>query len=120
MDLNSARQRAGIGKILYEELEKYLKKQHILTLVACVSKAEVPNNYITQKSVEFHQHMGYERVGTIKKAGYKFEFWYDLVFMEKQIGDYVIEPPRVLDFPDICKKREMGNVSCENLSIMIQ
>ena len=92
----------GIGKILYEELEKYLKKQNYLTLIACVTESRVANEYITKKSVEFHQHMGYERVGTIREAGYKFQFWYDLVFLKKQIGDYIIEPAEIVAFPDIC------------------
>ena len=53
----------GIGKVLYEELEKILKKQNIIKLIACIADAETEDKYLPKKSVEFHRHMGYETVG---------------------------------------------------------
>lgn len=96
----------GIGKVLYEELEKYLKKQNIITMIACITELEVANNYITKKSMEFHQHMGYKKAGKIRKAGYKFGTWYNLAFVQKQIGKYIQDPPEVISFPEVLEQEQ--------------
>lgn len=73
----------GIGRALYEELERRLKKQGIRNLYACIAYPEVEDEYLTADSVHFHQHLGYEIVGEFHKCGYKFERWYNMVWMEK-------------------------------------
>lgn len=88
----------GIGKILYEELEKNLKRQNVIKLIACIADAETEDKYVPKKSVEFHRHMGYKTVGRIRKGGYKFGNWYDLVYMEKEIAEYTVKPKDVIDF----------------------
>ena len=88
----------GIGKLLYEELEKILKKQNMIKLIACITDVETEDKYVSKKSMEFHRHMGYEIVGKIKKGGYKFGKWYDLVYMEKEIGEYSANPKEVVAF----------------------
>lgn len=88
----------GIGRLLYEELEKILKKQNILKLIACITDSEKEDSYVPKKSVLFHQHMGYKMAGKIKKGGYKFGNWYDLAYMEKEIGEFTKEPEEVVLF----------------------
>ncbi len=88
----------GIGKLLYGELEKILKKQNIIKLIACITDVEAEDKYVTKKSVEFHRHMKYKTIGKIRKGGYKFGNWYDLVYMEKEIGGYTENPKEVIDF----------------------
>lgn len=88
----------GIGKILYEELEKILKKQNILKLIACITGSEREDRYVPRKSVLFHQHMGYKIVGKIQKGGYKFGNWYDLLYLEKELGEFTKEPAEVVEF----------------------
>ncbi len=46
--------------------------------------------------IEFHTHMGYRLVGEFHKCGYKFNHWYNMVWMEKLIGEHltVQEPPK--------------------------
>ena len=88
----------GIGKILYEELEKILKKQNILKLIACVAGSEREDRYVPKKSVLFHQHMGYKITGRIQKSGYKFGNWYDLLYLEKELGEFTKEPAEVVEF----------------------
>ena len=88
----------GIGKVLYEELEKILKKQNMIKLIACIADTETEDKYVSKKSVEFHRHMGYKIVGKIPKGGYKFGNWYDLVYMEKDIGEYSKNPKEVIHF----------------------
>lgn len=91
----------GIGKMLYQELETILKKQNILKLVACIADSLVTDKYITKQSINFHKHMGYEMTGKISNAGYKFDNWYDLVYMEKNIGEYSGKPKEVISFAEI-------------------
>jgi len=39
--------------------------------------------------------------GKISNAGYKFDNWYDLVYMEKNIGEYSGKPKEVISFAEI-------------------
>lgn len=79
----------GIGRKLYEELEVRLKEQGILNLYACIGYAPVEDEYLTNASVRFHEKMGYKVNGRFTKCGYKFGRWYDMVWMEKMIGEHV-------------------------------
>ena len=79
----------GIGRKLYEELEIRLKEKGILNLYACIGYAPVEDEYLTNASVRFHEKMGYKVKGHFTKCGYKFGRWYDMVWMEKMIGEHV-------------------------------
>jgi len=79
----------GIGKKLYLSLEKILKKQNIINMYACIS-------YPNPESVEFHKHMGYKTVGYFTKCGYKLGNWYDMIWMEKMIGEHQDSPNKVI------------------------
>ncbi len=91
----------GIGKALYEALEKALKAQGILNLYACIATPKEEDEHLTLDSVRFHEHMGYRMIGEFKECGYKFHQWYNMVWMEKQIGEHVTEPPEVRRFDSI-------------------
>ncbi|MFW5646369.1 GNAT family N-acetyltransferase [Acetivibrio ethanolgignens] len=78
----------GIGKGLYEELEKILKKQNILNLEACIAYPDTEDEYLTKDSVKFHEKLGYRMVGEFHQCGYKFNRWYNMVWMEKHIGEH--------------------------------
>ena len=78
----------GYGKALYEALEKALKKLGIINLYACVADPEVEDEYLTKNSECFHQHIGYTKVGEFHKCGYKFGRWYNMIWMEKMIGEH--------------------------------
>lgn len=78
----------GYGKALYETLEKALKKMGIINLYACIADPEVEDEYLTKNSECFHQHMGYTKVGEFHKCGYKFGRWYNMIWMEKMIGEH--------------------------------
>lgn len=97
------KKRLGIGVKLYEVLEKMLKKQGILNLNACIACPIENDPYLTRDSVAFHEKMGYRIVGHFSKCGYKFNRWYDMVWMEKHIGEHKEKQPAVRKFPDICK-----------------
>ena len=94
----------GIGKILYSELEKALAAQGITNLYACIGYPDKEDEYLTKNSVQFHEHLGYRFVGEFYKCGYKFNRWYNMVWMEKNIGRHVKEQPPVIKFADIENK----------------
>ena len=78
----------GIGKMLYTELERRLKEQNILNVYACIAYPERDDEYLDKNSAQFHKHLGYRRVGTFRKCGYKFGRWYNMVWYEKFIGKH--------------------------------
>ena len=80
--------KSGIGRLLYNSLEDILKKQNILNMYACIAVTEVDDSYLNNDSLYFHQSMGYKLAGKLKKCGYKFSRWYDMVWMEKFIGEH--------------------------------
>ena len=49
---------------------------------------DVEDEYLTHDSQKFHLAMGYDYVGKLHKAGYKFGHWYDMITMEKIIGPH--------------------------------
>lgn len=93
--------RLGIGRKLYEALEKILSAQNILNLNACIAYPVQEDEYLTKDSVAFHEHLGYRLVGEFHQCGYKFHCWYDMVWMEKHIGSHVECPPEVKPFGEV-------------------
>ncbi len=86
--IKQGHKRSGIGKRLYEELEHCLKEQGILNLYACIGVPPKEDEHLTMDSVYFHERMGYRMIGTFYQCGYKFNRWYDMVWMEKMIGEH--------------------------------
>ena len=76
----------GYGKVLYASLEDALKKIGIKNLYACIGDPIEEDEYLTKDSEHFHRHMGYTKVGDFHKCGYKFNRWYNMIWMEKIIG----------------------------------
>ncbi len=101
----------GIGRMLYEKLEQISKLQNIVSLEACIGWPEIEDEYLTMNSVHFHEHMGYSLIGKFDRCGFKFGYWYSMVWMEKQIGEHLQAPPMVIPFPELM---ETGVLSFEN------
>ncbi|MFA9414511.1 MULTISPECIES: N-acetyltransferase family protein [unclassified Streptococcus] len=68
----------GIGKALYDELERQLVAMGIVNFLACIA---LPN----EPSIAFHLKRGYEQVAHFKEVGYKFDQWHDIVWLQKQV-----------------------------------
>ena len=78
----------GIGKLLYQKLEEDLKQKGIRNLYACIGvPVDKADEYLDFNSVEFHKHLGFKQVGEFHKCGYKFDRWYNMVWLEKIIGE---------------------------------
>ena len=73
--------RMGIGNALYEELENILRAQNVLNMNACIAYPAVEDEYLTKDSVSFHSKLGFSLVGEFQRSGYKFNRWYNMVWM---------------------------------------
>lgn len=78
----------GVGRKLYEELEKILKAKGIKNLYACVGWIDEADEFLNHDSKIFHEHLGFKIVGKFTKCGYKFNRWYDMIWLEKIIGEH--------------------------------
>ena len=78
----------GLGRALYGALEAELRSMGMLNLYACITLPEVEDEYLTLDSPRFHARLGYVQVGRFHRCGYKFNRWYDMIWMEKVIGEH--------------------------------
>ena len=85
----------GVGRALYEALERSLKGMGICNLNACIAYTNHPDAHLTNDSMLFHGKLGYELVGTFHHCGCKFGSWYDMIWMEKIIGPHLEDQPPV-------------------------
>lgn len=65
----------GIGKLLLTELIQLAKKQGYHNMIGAIDA----ENY---GSIAFHKRFGFVESGIIKEAGFKFNKWLDLLFMQ--------------------------------------
>lgn len=77
----------GIGRMLYEALERELRQRGFQSMCACIAYTERDADpHLTNDSVLFHERMGFAIVGHFHRCGWKFGRWYDMVWMEKLLG----------------------------------
>lgn len=91
----------GIGKMLYTALESLARAQGIINLEACIGWTDTPDEHLTNNSAEYHEHLGYRMVGRFYKCGYKFGTWYDMVWMEKLLGEHPDTPRDIIPFSEL-------------------
>ena len=91
----------GLGRRLYDAIEKISRAQNILNLNACIAFPDVEDEYLTKNSVRFHEHLGYHYVGEFHNCAYKFGRWYNMVWMEKSLGEHAAVPAPVVAFPEL-------------------
>ena len=83
--LDRSRQRTGGGRILYEALFARLTERGYRQAMAGMT---LPN----EASAGFHRALGFEPVGTFRKAGWKFGAWHDVAWLQRAIAE-VPDPP---------------------------
>lgn len=93
--LDPCMQKCGLGRRLYEALEERLGEMGILNLYACIAFTETEDEYLDQNSADFHAHLGFSKAGLFQRCGYKFGRWYDMIWMEKVIGEHRRNQPPV-------------------------
>ena len=90
-------QRAGIATALYTSLIEILKFQGFRNVYAVIN---LPN----EKSVAFHEKMGFEYFGTFKKVGYKLGRWKDVGWWQLQVNEYSADPLPPIPFSKLDKE----------------
>lgn len=93
--------KSGLGRKLYEALEKALCDMGIVNMYACITFTETEDEYLTKNSAEFHAHLGFSTVGTFRKCGYKFGRWYDMIWMEKTINKHSDNQYPIIGYPNL-------------------
>jgi L-amino acid N-acyltransferase YncA len=67
--------RKGIAKVLMPFIIDIAKQNKVHSLIGGIDAEN-------EVSLLFHEQFGFEKVAHIKQAGYKFDRWLDLVFMQ--------------------------------------
>lgn len=98
--LAPAAQKCGLGRALYGALEEALRAMGILNLYACIAFPQTEDEYLTANSAQFHAHLGYQKVGLFRRCGYKFGRWYDMIWMEKMLGQHRAAAP-IVPYPQL-------------------
>ena len=101
--VDGSMKRSGIGRRLHEALEQRLVAQGIQNMNACIAYIEPEDEYLTQDSVRFHERLGYQKVAHFHRSGKKFGRWYDMIWMEKLIGEDAPQP----DYKDIFNRSKL-------------
>ena len=70
----------------------------VLNLYACIGYPQVEDEYLTKNSAQFHEHLGFTLAGTFHNCGYKFGRWYDMIWMEKIIGEHRPDQPDIVPY----------------------
>ena len=73
-------QRCNIASALYLAILSLLKPQEYRKVLALVTSSN-------QVSEAFHSAFGFDKVGTLKKAGYKLGKWHSVSIFEKSLSD---------------------------------
>ncbi len=101
--LRQEKRRCGFGTRLYDALEAASCAQHIQVLYACVTAStDAHDPHLTRASIDFHTQRSYTVAGTFHRCGYKFDRWYDVVWMEKRLSTDAVPPP-VIPFPALAR-----------------
>ena len=87
---------AGLGRRLYLALEQELRRMNLLSINACIAAPRSADDpYLTENSLKFHARMGYRLAGRFHQCAYKFDRWYDMVWMEKDLAPRETPPQPV-------------------------
>ena len=102
--LRQDRRRSGLGRRLYQSIEAISRRQNILNLEACIGSPDADDEYLNGNSIAFHSRMGYRMVGEFAKCGRKFGRWYNMVWMEKLLGEHNDAQPAVRPFAGLTEE----------------
>ena len=98
--LDHSARKCGLGRILSEALEAELKKMGVLNVYSCIAYPIKPDEYLTTNSADYHAHLGFRTVGVFRQCAYKFGRWYNMIWMEKTIGEHTDQPAKVRRYQD--------------------
>lgn len=99
----------GTGRRLYTALENILRLQHVYTANACISYIDPPDEYSPATSRLFHERMGYQQCAHIPNCGRKFDRWYGIIWMQKELSEIPETPEDFIPLP-LLDKTEVANI----------
>lgn len=67
----------------------------ILNMNDCIACPIQESGYLNDDSICFHSRLVFSEVGRFHDSGYKFNQWFDMVWMEKMIGSHDARPADV-------------------------
>lgn len=89
-------QKTGIGKSLYTTLFDILKRQGFRNVYAVIN---LPN----EKSVAFHERLGFTYFATYEQVGYKLDKWKNVGWWRLIVNEFDDEPAVPMKFSDLDK-----------------
>ncbi|MFN4116475.1 MAG: GNAT family N-acetyltransferase [Inhella sp.] len=78
--LAPAAQGAGVGSLLLAELIARCEDAGARQMVAVIGDSA------NQGSIKLHRRLGFRDLGVMQAAGWKFDRWLDVVFMQRELG----------------------------------
>lgn len=78
--LHPQAQGMGLGRLLLAELVSRCEQAGARQMIAVIGDSA------NQGSIGVHRALGFEPVGVMKSAGWKFDRWLDVVLMQKTLG----------------------------------
>ncbi len=92
--LDPAARGKGIGRQLLAALLDEARRLGVRTVLASITSTNTA-------SIRLHEHLGFQRVGILRNAGYKFGRWLDTCYYQRDLGEpppgtpaWVRTPPR--------------------------
>jgi L-amino acid N-acyltransferase YncA len=87
----------GLGRGLYAHLLEILERQSFTQAIAAIT---LPN----EASVRLHEKLGFERAGTYRHVGWKFDEWHDVGLWQRPLAKPGTPPiePRVRSTGGLC------------------
>lgn len=92
----------GIGRRLYTTLMEILKLQNVKNVYGCVTAGNPASDRL-------HESMGFHRMGTFHKAGFKCGQWHDVHWYERSITEYEFIP-RMLRSIKVIDQEKVENI----------
>jgi phosphinothricin acetyltransferase len=89
----SSFQRKGMASKLYTKLFSILKEQGAVNVFAGIA---LPND----QSVNFHESMGFKKIGIYRKVGFKLGRWHDVGWWQKELVS-VDRPKEMIPFSKV-------------------
>ena len=99
--VDRACRRGGVGRALHDAMERCLAAQGILNMEACIATTDVEDEHLTNDSWRFHERMGYRLVGEFRQCGFKYGRWWNMIWMERHIGEHRSDQPPITPFPQV-------------------
>jgi phosphinothricin acetyltransferase len=81
----------GVGKALVAALLADAETRGFRQMIAVIGDAD------NVASIGVHASLGFQRVGTLRAAGFKLGRWLDVVLMQRAIGEAGHAPPGPTD-----------------------